>query len=359
MKKVVGKMCDQLPKRFFWFNIFLTAYTAISAGNFSIAIKTVFFFAGFSVRQCLKNFTKNTQGILSGNIYLAASFFVTDLIKRFIMQKSVLLLTLLFVFCNVRAQYYYNDVAALKASNNIYFTLKKNNVQQVSALSKENDNTPAEGFVYLKILKNNASLVITHTQLETGEVSDEYDTYLNNVLVKSSDSTDNILTTVEYTYDSAGNTLMVQTQTDDTAMNTHSTEVHKWFYSGNVPDSMIKIKDNEDSTVIHFKTDEDQNISEEIWLKKGRVLEHYYYYYNNKNQLTDIVRFNTKAQQMLPDFLFAYNENGILSQLTQVPEGSSDYVIWQYVYDERGLKTKDVLFDKHQELLGTITYSYQ
>jgi hypothetical protein len=62
---------------------------------------------------------------------------------------------------------------------------------------------------------------------------------------------------------------------------------------------------------------------------------------------------------MLPDFLFEYNTNGILSQLTQVPEGSSDYVIWQYVYGERGLKTKDVLFNKHQELMGTVTYTYR
>jgi hypothetical protein len=45
--------------------------------------------------------------------------------------------------------------------------------------------------------------------------------------------------------------------------------------------------------------------------------------------------------------------------MTQVPQGSSDYVIWQYVYDERGLKIKDVLFDKRQELLGTVTYTYQ
>jgi len=62
---------------------------------------------------------------------------------------------------------------------------------------------------------------------------------------------------------------------------------------------------------------------------------------------------------MLPDFLFAYNNNGTLSQLTQVPQGSSDYITWQYVYDERGLKIKDALFDKHQQLLGTVTYTYQ
>ena len=118
---------------------------------------------------------------------------------------------------------------------------------------------------------------------------------------------------------------------------------------------MLRIKDNADTTFVHFKKDDKQNIIEEVWLKKNRIIEHYFYYYNDASQLTDIVRFNTRAQQMLPDFLFAYNDNGTLSQLTQIPQGSSDYITWQYVYDERGLKIKDALFDKHQQLLGTVT----
>jgi hypothetical protein len=275
------------------------------------------------------------------------------------MQKSMLLLTLLFVFFNCKAQYYYNDVVDLKASKNIYLTLKKNNIQGVSAISVESDNTPTTGFVYSKILENNASLVITHTELESAGISDEFDTYVNDQLVKSSDSTDSVLTTVEYTYDSTGNILLVQTQTDDTTMNVHSKELHKWFYNGNFLDSMIKIKDGTDTTFVHFKRDEHNNIAEELWLKKKRIIEHYYYYYNEKHQLTDIVRYNVKAQQMLPDFLFEYNEQGMISQLTQVPQGSSDYVVWQYVYDDRGLKIKDVLFNKHRELMGTVTYTYR
>jgi hypothetical protein len=275
------------------------------------------------------------------------------------MQKGLLALTVLFIFCNCKAQYYYNDVVDLNASKNIYLNLKKNNIHEVSATSVESDNTPTTGFVYSKIIKNNGSLIITHTELESAGPSDEFDTYLNDQLIKSSDSTDSVLTTVDYNYDTLGNILLVQTQTDDTSMNTHSKELHKWFYNGNFLDSMIRIKDDKDTTFVHFKRDEQNNIAEELWLKKGRVIEHYYYYYNEKNQLTDIVRYNAKAQQMLPDFLFEYNEQGMLSQLIQVPQSSSDYVIWQYVYDERGLKIKDVLFDKHKELMGTVTYTYR
>ncbi len=276
-----------------------------------------------------------------------------------IMQKSVALLTLLFVFCYGNAQFYYNDVVALKASNKMYANLVKNNIREVAASSTQSDGTETNGFVYLKTLKNNGSVVITHTQLETGGVSDDIDTYTNGLLSKSMDSADKVSTAVEYAYDSDGKILTVKTQTDDTTMGTHSTELHQWFYTGTSPDSMLRIKDNRDTIFVHFKKDEYQNIAEELWIKKGRLIEHYYYYYNDKNQLTDIVRFNTKAQQMLPDFLFEYNEAGVVSQLTQIPQGSSDYVIWRYVYDERGLKNKDVLFDKQKELLGTITYTYR
>jgi hypothetical protein len=279
--------------------------------------------------------------------------------QRITMQKGIMLLTFSLSFYISRAQFFYNDVVALKASNNMYVILKKNNVHEVSATSVESDNTPTKGFVYSKIIANNASLIITHTELETGGISNEYDNYSDDHLVKSADSADNVLTTVEYTYDNDGKVLLVQTQSDDTAYNTHSTELHKWFYTGNIPDSMIRIKDKTDSTIIHFKKDENHNIAEEIWIKKGKVIEHYYYYYNEKAQLTDIVRFNDKVQQMLPDFLFEYNDDGIVATLTQIPQGSSDYVVWQYIYDTNGLKTRDVLFDKHQQILGSVFYTYK
>jgi len=279
--------------------------------------------------------------------------------QRTIMQKSLVLLTLLFISYYSNAQFYYNDVFNLKVSNKIYSNLIKNNIREISAVSTERDGTPTKGFAYLKSIKDNGNTATTHTELETGGVTDDVDTYVNGLLTRSEDSADNVLTTVEYTYDADGKLLTVQTQTDDTAMSTHSTELHKWFYTGNEPDSMIRIKDKTDSTVVRLKKDDHNNVAEELWIKKRRVIEHYFYYYNSNNQLTDIVRFNNKAQQMLPDFLFEYDANAMLSQLTQIPQGSSDYVIWQYIYDERGLKTKDVLFDKRQQLLGTVTYTYR
>ncbi|HVX25297.1 MAG TPA: hypothetical protein VHB70_03065 [Parafilimonas sp.] len=275
-------------------------------------------------------------------------------------MKALLVTALtFFIFKTSWCQYYYNDIVSLKQSNEIYNTLKRNNIQLVTATSVEADNTPTTGFAYKRQITNNGSLVITDISLEATGATETLEYYTNNLLSKSIDSSANVMTMVNYKYNDAGNIDWIETETDDTSRNMHSIEVHKWFYTNDIPDSMLRIKDNADTTFVHFKKDDKQNIIEELWIKKNRIIEHYFYYYNDSDQLTDIVRFNTRAQQMLPDFLFAYNNNGVLSQLTQIPQGSSDYVTWQYVYDDRGLKTKDVLFDKHQELLGTVTYTYQ
>jgi hypothetical protein len=70
------------------------------------------------------------------------------------------------------------------------------------------------------------------------------------------------------------------------------------------------------------------------------------------------VRFNAKAQRLLPDYIFEYEENGDLSTMMVVPEGSSDYQKWYYKYDEGGLKLIDFCYNKRNELQGKIEYQY-
>ena len=45
-------------------------------------------------------------------------------------------------------------------------------------------------------------------------------------------------------------------------------------------------------------------------------------------------RYHEKAKRLLPDYMFEYEENGELSTMTVVPEGSSDYQKYYYKYDE-------------------------
>ena len=122
---------------------------------------------------------------------------------------------------------------------------------------------------------------------------------------------------------------------------------------------MLLIKNNTDTTVIDFAKDEQGNIAEEHWKKKGRQIETYFYYYNIQRQLTGVVRFNLKAQRLLPDYLFEYDENGTLTQLTQVPQGSADYMVWKYTYLPNGLKQNELLFNKQKQPIGRIEYSYR
>jgi len=44
--------------------------------------------------------------------------------------------------------------------------------------------------------------------------------------------------------------------------------------------------------------------------------------------------------------------------LTVVSADNPDYLIWRYLYDAKGLKTKEALFNKQKELTGRIEYSY-
>ena len=275
------------------------------------------------------------------------------------MKKILITISSVFLYTTCFCQYYYNDIISLNSSNKLYNNYTKNNIQQITAQSLEADNTPTQGFSYEKQIKNNGALIITQTALEASGNSTTYETYKNNVLVHSADSNINSFSSVDYTYNIQGNISLIKTQTEDISMDMRTTELHQWFYTGDVPDSMLRIKDNTDTTVVHFKKDEKQNLTEEIWQKKNQTIEHYYYYYDDSNRITDIVRFDQRAKQMLPDFIFEYNGDNSLTQMTEVPLGSSDYIIWAYIYDERGLKTKDILYDKHQQLLGTVTYTFQ
>ena len=122
---------------------------------------------------------------------------------------------------------------------------------------------------------------------------------------------------------------------------------------------MLLIKNGTDTTVIEFIKDENSLIAEEHWKKNGTVTEKYFYYYSEQGLLSDIVRFNSKAQRLLPDFLFEYDNTGTLTQFIQIPEGSDNYLIWKYIYSTNGLKQKEVCFNKQKQPVGRIEYKYR
>jgi uncharacterized protein RhaS with RHS repeats len=137
------------------------------------------------------------------------------------------------------------------------------------------------------------------------------------------------------------------------------TEQHLWQYDAQGrPSGMLKIKNGSDTTFVRFTTDEKGNIAEEHSSRKNIQLPTVYYYYDAAHHLTDIVRYNLKAQKLLPDYIFEYDENNRLISMLIVPEGTSDYMKWLYGYNDKGLKIKEACFSKQKQLLGRIEYQY-
>ncbi len=273
---------------------------------------------------------------------------------------STLVLVLAFAFAqDAVAQYYFNDIVARQQASDYHAILEKQGVTKVTARAFERGNRPAEDFVLEQTLSNGASLVTTTSNTQ-GKPTVTRTEYNNGRLYKTTESALNVLTETSYSYGANGLLQELTIASTDTFMQAKSVERHLWYYNeaGN-PSRMLKIKDGVDSTVVTFVYDEKGNVAEEKWMRKGRNTETYYYYYNTDKRLTDIVRFNYKAQRMLPDFIYEYDDKGRVTKLTQIPSGSSSYLIWTYTYNDRGLKETETCTTKFREPLILIRYRYE
>jgi hypothetical protein len=163
-----------------------------------------------------------------------------------------------------------------------------------------------------------------------------------------------------YNYDNAGRVASINSLSKDFDGTFINAENHIWTYNEKgIPVSMLKVKNDKDTTYVSFIIDDQDNIAEERWRRNNRLTETYYYYYNPKKQLTDVVRFSRKAKAMIPDYTLDYDDNGRISEMRQTQATSANYLIWRYVYNDKGMKDKEYVFNKQKELLGKIEYSYQ
>ncbi|MGZ8556996.1 MAG: hypothetical protein ACXWWC_01615, partial [Chitinophagaceae bacterium] len=114
-----------------------------------------------------------------------------------------------------------------------------------------------------------------------------------------------------------------------------------------------------DSSEYRFTLDEKGNVADEQFYRRNVGIDSIFYYYDEKNRLTDIVRFNKKAKKLLPSVMFEYDEsNRIIQKMTILSSSNPDYLIWRYIFNDKGLKTKEALFNKQKELTGRIEYAY-
>ncbi len=257
-------------------------------------------------------------------------------------------------------QYYYNDIISLQQGMEQYKLFRSQRIHKVTANSFEADNSPSEGFKLEQDISLDGKKIVLQSQISNGRASITSRNYELSKLKKTVAASNGIETKTEYGYLENGQLQKILVTTSDTAMHTQSTELHSWNYdTQGQPDFMLKIKNGTDTIRVEFLKDEQGLIAEERWKKKNRTLETYYYYYDNKKQLTDIVRFNSKLKKLIPDLQFAYDEKGRIISMTEISLSTSNYLIWQYDYNEKGLKTKETAYAKEKQLVGSIVYSYE
>jgi YD repeat-containing protein len=271
---------------------------------------------------------------------------------------GIFLLTLLTGACN--AQYYYKDLVATRASITLWQVYKTNHVRSARLSSFEGDGQPTDGFQVDQTVSGDFSSMTTHSKTNGTTESWTIAAYSpQGLLVSITDTSDTYQSVSTYQYDSRNRLVSITNISTETDNHVQATEEHHWQYGADdKPVALLKIKNGSDTTFVRFISDTKGNIGEERATRNKEALPPIYYYYDDSNRLTDVVRYNLKAQRLLPDNIFEYGEGDRLTSLLAVQEGAGSYQKWIYEYNEKGLKSKESCFSKQRELLGHIEYQY-
>ncbi len=111
-------------------------------------------------------------------------------------------------------------------------------------------------------------------------------------------------------------------------------------------------------STVTFKVDDKGNVVEEEELSANNNSSKHFYYYDDNNRLTDVVNYNERANRLLPDYIYEYNDLGQITQMTATEVGSSNYYIWKYTYNQQKLRETERCLSKERRLLGSVRYQY-
>ncbi|HPH32816.1 MAG TPA: hypothetical protein PLB49_13235 [Chitinophagaceae bacterium] len=281
-------------------------------------------------------------------------------------MKFLLLPFLLISSLSLHAQYYYDDIVGTRETNRLMQTYLGQKVRMVTATGYDNKGVKATDFTEVQEIKENGRLlrlsaIRNFKKVVTLSRFDE-----QGRVISITDSAADIQSITLYNYDVAGRVSKVENKVLDSTNAFNHTETHWWYYNEKgLPVTMWRVISNNgaenstDSLEIRFTTDEEGNTGEERTFRKGVETGYLYYYYDDQHRLLDIVRFNTRLKKLLPDVMFEYDENGrIVQKTTTTSSLHLGYLIWRYIYNENGLKTKEVLFNSDKQITGRIEFSY-
>jgi hypothetical protein len=276
------------------------------------------------------------------------------------LRLSFLSITVLLTSVSLNAQYYYKDILSNVQLNKEFSVLKNTQVQNIKLNSfEDNDEPSADFFCEKKINKDYSQSQMISRSYITGESLLVTDYNPSGKIVKSTTTTPTTTNIVKYEYNDLGQLSLVSTSTSADEDAHGITETHEFTYDQDGKlQKMLRKKNNALISTITFLKDEHGNIIEEDPAGKSNDKK-YFYYYNDQNQLTDVVHFNERAQRLLPDYMFEYNENGLPKQMISIDETASNYFIWKYAYTPKNLVEIQKCFSKEKRLLGTVQYDYK
>lgn len=282
------------------------------------------------------------------------------------MKIPFLALTVMFAG-PLQAQYYYNDIVSTLEANRQMQNWQANKVRMITATGFDANGVKATDFAEVKEIRDNGRTLKVSTR-NSGDLSSYYNRYDEKGRLQNSTDTSSasVQSSTTYDYDAAGRIIRVKTVLSDPSGGFEKTEEHQWQYNpAGWPERMWRIVNNTDSLEIRFVADEKGNPGEEIVYKWGAESSRIYYYFDDQGLVTDVVRYNAKVKKLLPDMILTYDDSGRLIQ--KITGSGNDnlgrvtwvgYIIWRYIYNDKGLKTKEALFNNEQQLTGKIEYSY-
>jgi hypothetical protein len=258
----------------------------------------------------------------------------------------------------LHAQYYYTDLLTLEQNRKKMQLYRSQQVHRVKVVSSDAEGRILQGFEAEQEVSKDHSLIRTVTRTDLSGTS------VNSILfdktgrqIQSTDSLADVRTVIDYTY-SLEKLIGIKSITS-TPGNTFSQETHEWYYDEKGhPKKMLLIRNGGDTGRIDLVTDEKGWVLEERIAFPGKKTKEYYYYYDEKGNLTDIVRFNSFARRLLPDFVFEYEAVDRVGSMLTISEDGREYQQWYYSYDEDGLRILDACYSKDKTLIAKLEYAY-
>jgi antitoxin component YwqK of YwqJK toxin-antitoxin module len=274
-------------------------------------------------------------------------------------MKKLLYPIFFLAFCQANSQYYYKDIVGANDVIRQMKTYSANGVRKITGVGITPTGGPSSDFNEIYEI-NGTSLKIT-TTINNTVSSLRHNFNEKGLIITTVDSAAGVRSVSTYTYDANNKiTSISNVATDaDSSGDFSQTEVHQYVYKNDKLEKMLRIINKNDSLELRFVVDDNGNVIEERNYRRGVFTDPIYYYYDGRNRLTDIVRFNYKANRLLPDYLFEYDDSDrVIQKITTTSGQNLGYLTWRYVFDQRGLKTKEALFNKEKQLQGRIDYSY-